>query len=60
MINYEYEDSKVSVALDSLFKKDEVGTSDFITVSETDNERMAIIFSRDTDGVITGRTIRLK
>jgi len=60
MACYEYEGHKVSVAADSLFEAGQTGASSVLSISESDNERTAIQFSRDADGIITGRVIKLK
>ncbi|MDF2987872.1 MAG: hypothetical protein K0R50_3382, partial [Eubacterium sp.] len=56
---YEYKDYSMSVDANSIFEKDQVGAADMVFVSEKDGKRTAVQFSRDAEGVITGRVILL-
>jgi len=60
MACYEYEGHKVSVAVDALFEEGQTGASDMLSIAESDNEITAVQFSRDADGIITGKVIKLK
>lgn len=60
MVNYEFDNGKVSVAAGELFKEDQNGLSDFFSVSEADSTKLIVRFSRDEKGVITGMTYRVK
>jgi len=60
MVCYEYKGHKVSFAVDSLFEEGQTGASSTLSISECDNERTAVQFSRDANGIITGRVIKFK
>lgn len=57
---YEYNGSQISIAVDSFFEKGQIGPSKHLWINEDDFQRTAIQFSRDADGVITGRMFQLK
>ncbi len=57
---YEYNGNKTSFAVDSFFEKGQIGPSKNLSGSEDNYQRTAIQFSRDANGIITGRMFRLK
>ncbi len=56
-VYYEYGGKKVSFSIEQLFDKDQVGESLNMSIGEVDDKLSAIQFSRDADGVITGKVI---
>jgi hypothetical protein len=59
MACYEYEGHKISFAVDSMFEEGQTGLSAAASIAEIDGKRTAVQFSRDADGVITGRVLKL-
>lgn len=59
MACYEYEGSKISFNVDAFFEKGQTGLSKVAGITEQDGKRTALQFSRDADGVITGRVVKL-
>ncbi|WIV12401.1 hypothetical protein [Proteiniborus sp. MB09-C3] len=58
---YEYEDYNISVNIEELFEKEETEVSKIVSIFEEDGEKpTAIQLSRDVNGVITGRVLKLK
>lgn len=58
MIHYAYDGNEVTIPLDGLFQDGE-SLSHVITITETNDERIAIRFSRDDDGTVKGIALRL-
>ncbi|RKN85441.1 hypothetical protein [Paenibacillus ginsengarvi] len=58
-INYEYDGWTVKLAPILLFTEGQTGFSDAVQFSEADGRYKALLFSRDAEGVITGRVIDL-
>lgn len=56
---YEYNGWKANVSVDDLFKEGETGIYKTISMSEGENGKEAMQFSKDANGVITGRIITL-
>ncbi|MCQ6560540.1 hypothetical protein [Paenibacillus mendelii] len=59
-INYEYEGWSVKISPEQLFAEGQTGYSEAVNFSGDDTRMMALQFSRDENGVITGRVIKLK
>ncbi|TCZ75092.1 hypothetical protein E0485_19075 [Paenibacillus albiflavus] len=59
LINYEYNDWKVKISPDQLFAEGQTGISDAVSISGDEGKYMALQFSRDEHGVITGKVIDL-
>lgn len=59
MAYYEYGDHKVSVNLDYLFEGEQTVVSKIACINGEGSERTAIQFSRDANGVVTGRLVKL-
>lgn len=59
-IYYEYGDIKVSTCVENLFEDGQTGLSDIVFIFEEDDSSLAVQFFRETDGVITGRVIKMK
>lgn len=59
LINYEYNDQIVKLSLNQLFAEGQTGLSDFVNISGSEGNFMALQFSRDEYGVITGKVIDL-
>ncbi|THF81629.1 hypothetical protein [Cohnella fermenti] len=58
-IEYSYNGWNVSRPIDQLFKKDQVGYSDYFPISGDDESYKAVLFHRDDNGIITGRVVVL-
>ncbi|WP_315116217.1 hypothetical protein [uncultured Clostridium sp.] len=56
---YEYEGYKLSIAVDSLFEKGKTDVSKIVSINGEDDNLTAIQLSRDANGVITGRILKL-
>lgn len=56
---YEYEGHKIDISVEDFFTEEETGIYKTISISGTDDQRTAIQFSRDTNGTITGRVLKL-
>jgi hypothetical protein len=59
MACYEYDGSKVKITLVGLFKGGETGVWKVISTMGRDDRQRAIQFSKDADGVITGRVVKI-
>lgn len=59
-IQYEFDDWSVTLSLEMLFTDGQTGYSDAVQFSGDDQTYKALQFSRDENGVITGRVIELK
>lgn len=59
MACYEYKGSKISFKIESIFDEGQVGVSEKAFVTEDGGKRSAIQFSRNADGVISGRVVLL-
>lgn len=59
-IRYEYDDWSASLSPDVLFQEGQTGVSDSVSFSGDGESYRALQFSRDEDGVITGRIIILE
>lgn len=60
MACYEFNNNKVSVNVDYLFDGEQKITSKIVCLSGEGEQKTAIQFSRDADGVITGKMLKLK
>lgn len=60
IVAYEYEGSKLSLAVDVLFKEDQVGLSDFSSIEGEGADTRIIRFQKDAKGVITGMVYQVK
>lgn len=58
-IQYEYDDWSVTLSIEMLFTDGQTGYSDAVQFSGDDQNYKALQFSRDENGVITGRVIEL-
>lgn len=59
LINYEYNDRVVKLSPDMLFAAGQTGLSDVVSISGGKGNYMALQFSRDEYGIITGKVIDL-
>ncbi|RAV08894.1 hypothetical protein [Paenibacillus contaminans] len=57
---YEYDDWRVTLSPETLFTEGQTGFSDSVHFSGTDDKYLALQFSRDEKGMITGRVIDLQ
>jgi hypothetical protein len=59
MGTYEYENYLINIALDALFEDGQTGFSKLISTFDDEQERFAVRFARDADGVVTGMMYKL-
>lgn len=60
MVCYEYDGVEVKASVESLFEAGQTGISNVANISEGNDGRTAVQFSRDANGVITGWVFKLK
>ncbi|AFS79803.1 hypothetical protein Curi_c28100 [Gottschalkia acidurici 9a] len=60
LAHYEYEGHKISISVDDYFKEGEINVYKTVSISGDDKRRRAAQFSKDANGVITGRLLELK
>ncbi|SCG81650.1 hypothetical protein DW1_0029 [Proteiniborus sp. DW1] len=58
-VYYDYEDITVSTHVETLFEDDQTGLSSMVCIIKEDDNLFAIQFLRDSNGVITGRVIKM-
>lgn len=57
---YEYNGYKANISIDGLFKDGEIDVYKTVSGSEGENGKTAMQFSKDANGVVTGRVLKLK
>jgi len=58
MITYRFEGRKFEISFDYLFEEGQIGLSDNFYIDDNGHIKNILVFSRDTNGVISAMTYR--